>query len=156
MCSALICTNSDQLEQIDGLISALPQVEFNIAALTEMSSKLMEKGKHPNVRLYPGAKLDMIGKLFRKCDIYLDINHGNEIVMAVQRAFLHNQVIYAFRNTLHNENFLPKEQIYQPEEAERMAEDIRAVIADPQQMDLRIHHQMVIAMAETADSFLTM
>lgn len=155
-CTALICTNSDQLEQIDGLISALPQVEFHIAALTEMSSRLMEKGKHPNVRLYPGAKLDVIGKLFRKCDIYLDINHGNEIVMAVQRAFLHNQVIYAFRNTLHNENFLPEEQIYQPEDVERMAADIRTVIADPRQMDLRVDRQRIAAMAESAESFLAM
>ena len=154
--TALICTNSDQLEQIDGLISALPQVEFHIAALTEMSSKLMGKGKYPNVRLYPGAKLDNIKNLFQKCDIYLDINHGNEIVMAVRRAFLNNQVIYAFRNTLHNENFLPKEQIYQPEDVERMAEDIRTVIANPQQMDLRIQRQLTVAMAESAESFLTM
>lgn len=154
--TALICTNSDQLEQIDQLISALPQVEFHIAALTEMSSKLMAKGKYPNVRLYPGAKLDTIGKLFRKCDIYLDINYGNEIVMAVQRAFLHNQVIYAFQNTMHNENYLPKEQIYQPADMERMAEDIRAVISDPQQMNLRIQRQLKIAMAESAESFLAM
>ena len=116
----------------------------------------MVKGKHPNVRLYPGAKLDNIKNLFQKCDIYLDINHGNEIVMAVRRAFLNNQVIYAFRNTLHNENFLPKEQIYQPEDVERMVEDIRTVIANPQQMDLCIQRQLTVAMAESAESFLTM
>lgn len=152
--AALICTNSDRLEHVDELIAALPQVEFHIAAITEMSSRLLEKGKHPNVHLYPGAKQEMFGKLFRTCDIYLDINHANEIVTAVRRAFLHNQVLFAFRNTLHDENYLPEDQIYPPEEVERMIEDIRETVADPGQMDRRILHQWEKAMAETADSFL--
>ncbi len=50
---ALICTNSDQIEHCGELVSALPQMQFHIAALTEMSSKLLSLGSCPNVHLYP-------------------------------------------------------------------------------------------------------
>jgi len=39
---ALIVTNSDQLEQVEKLVESLPRVTFRIAAVTEMSAKLMD------------------------------------------------------------------------------------------------------------------
>lgn len=46
----LICTNSDRIEQCERLVQALPEMHFSIAALTEMSSKLMSMDKYENVR----------------------------------------------------------------------------------------------------------
>lgn len=154
--SALICTNSDQIEQCEALVSALPQVEFHIAALTEMSSKLMSMGRYANVHLYPGIKKSRVGELFAHCDIYLDINHGGEILNAVRRAFLHNLVIYAFSNTIHNLDFLAPTQIYEPGNVNRMIDDIRALLGDPAQTQKIIALQHQAALVETPQSFFNM
>ena len=106
------------------------------------------------MHLYPGVKTDMAGRLFRQSDIYLDINRGNEILSAVNRAFLHNQVILGFSNTLHDTNFLPKEHIYAPEQAEQMICDIAALVENPQDMDARVQRQRQQALAEDPQSFL--
>lgn len=109
---ALICTNSDRIEKCEELIKALPQMHFHIAAVTEMSSKLMGLSHYQNVTLYPGARTTMIDELFDSCDYYLDINHEAEIVSAVKQAFLHNQLIVGFKKTLHNKAFIAPEHVF--------------------------------------------
>ena len=110
---ALICTNSDRIEQIETLIKALPDMRFHIAAVTEMSSKLTGLSQYGNVLLYPEASVQRIGELFDSCDYYLDINHESEIVAAVRQAFLHNQLILGFKHTLHNKTFIAKEHVFE-------------------------------------------
>lgn len=61
---ALICTNSDQIEQCRKLVEALPEMHFHIAAITEMSSKLMRMDSYENVSLYPGVKARILDELF--------------------------------------------------------------------------------------------
>lgn len=109
---ALICTNSDRIEKCEDLIQALPGMHFHIAAITEMSSKLMSLSKYENVTLYPAAKMARIDELFDVCDYYLDINHESEIVSAVKQAFLHNQLILGFKETLHNKTFIADEHVF--------------------------------------------
>lgn len=109
---ALICTNSDRIEMCEELVKALPKMHFSIAAITEMSSKLMSLSKYSNVTLYPGARTEIIDQLFHTCDYYLDINHEGEIVSAVKQAFLHNQLILGFKQTLHNKTFVPAEHVF--------------------------------------------
>lgn len=151
--SALICTNSDQIEQCEALVSTLPQVEFHIAALTEMSSKLMNMGRYANVHLYPAIKKSRVGELFAASDIYLDINHGGEILNGVRRAFINNLVIYSFANTLHNPDFVAPEQVYQPEHADQMIAAIQALAGDPKQTQRVIALQHQAALEETPQSF---
>lgn len=98
---ALILTNSDHIEKLDQLVSALPEVEFHIAALTEMSDKLMDFGKIKNVVLHPNVSNDLVDRLRKICAIYLDINHGSEIMAATRQAFLNNQLILSFTETSH-------------------------------------------------------
>lgn len=154
--AALICTNSDQIEHCKEIVEALPQVKFHIAALTEMSTKLLAMEQYENVHLYPGAKTEVIQALFSDCDIYLDINHANEIVSALERAFLFNQVIFAFSNTLHNRDMTDVENIYSPQEADRMVQDIRRALENPEELDRRLHRQQAFALAETVKNFLQM
>lgn len=151
--AALICTNSDQLEHCEQLVAALSEVEFHIAALTEMSSKLMALGRYENVRLYPAVKTDMVNELFRSCDLYLDINHGGEILSAVQRAFLNNQVILAFANTTHNDDVTGREHIFAPEDAEKMIETIRHLVREEQAREQALQQQKSWALTETPESF---
>ena len=80
-----ILTNSDQLCNIKVLVETLPDFKFHIAAITEMSDKLMQLDQYANVHLYPSINIDRVNELYQLCDIYLDINEGNEILNAVEK-----------------------------------------------------------------------
>ena len=151
---ALICTNSDRIEQCLKIVTALPQMHFHIAALTEMSSKLMSMGTYENVSLYPGVKMDVLNELFEKCDFYFDINHESEIVSAVRKAFLHNQLIFAFKETIHNRDYVADEHIYAANDADRMIADVKAVMADSGLVDVHLKIQHASALAETTEAYV--
>ena len=51
--SCLTLTNSQDLEGIEELVTALPDVVFHIAAWTDMGDKLTKLAVHDNVRLHP-------------------------------------------------------------------------------------------------------
>lgn len=152
---ALICTNSDRIANIENIVEGLPHMQFHIAAITEMSSKLMSMSKYPNVKLYPGVKMDVLEELFDICDFYFDINYESEIVSAVRRAFLHNQLIFAFKETLHNINYVTEEAIYGQEEAEinRMIADIQMILLDKHFWEANLQLQQEWAMVETKESY---
>ena len=150
---ALICTNSDRIEQCQELVKALPQLHFHIAALTEMSSKLMGMGAYDNVSLYPGVKMHVLEELFEKCDYYLDINHESEIVSAVRKAFLHNQLIFAFRETAHNSEYVAGEHVYAAKDVERMIADVKAILADADLAKVHLNRQREWALAEDVEAY---
>lgn len=151
---ALICTNSDQIEQLEFIVKNLPQVRFHVAAITEMSSKLLKMADYENVRLYPAAKEKKIDKLFELCDIYLDINHANEIVNAVSEAFLNNQLIFAFSNTVHNRDYVAPEHIFNPDETELLIREIATCVANFELMEDHLYLQQQFAMAVEIYDFL--
>lgn len=150
---ALICTNSDRIEQCEKIVKALPQIHFHIAAITEMSSKLMAMESHDNVSLYPGVKMNVLDELFKKCDYYLDINHESEIVSAVYRAFQNNQLILAFQETLHNRDYTAAEHIFEAKDAQTMIRMIRETMQDAEAMDRHLHIQRAAAYTETKESY---
>ncbi len=143
---ALICTNSDNIEKCEELVKALPQMHFHIAAITEMSSKLMSLAQYENVTLYPGARTAMIDELFDTCDYYLDINHQAEIVSAVKQAFLHNQLILGFRQTLHNKAFIAPEHIF--DDYRTMIDFLRSIMGNKEAINRQIDLQKKAAMSE--------
>ena len=150
---ALICTNSDRIAEINKLVEALPEVHFSIAALTEMSSKLLSMDKYSNVSLYPGVKMKVLDELFRKADIYLDINHESEIVSAVEKAFLHNQLIFAFQETLHNASYVAQEHIYPKSKVNELITDIKSVLSDSALLKGYLERQHDVAMLETKETY---
>lgn len=151
--NVLIATNSDQIDHLEDLVLLLPKVNFTVVALTEMSSKLMSMEKYENVTLYPGVEKNMLEQLIAGCDIYLDINRYNEICDVVYRAFLNNQVIFAFDETKHNEIYVADENIYKSDEWERLAKDIEKLCADDTFRQERITAQRTKALAETGKSY---
>ncbi len=153
---ALICTNSDEIEHCEELIRALPQMQFHIAALTLMSPKLMGLEKYDNVKLYPGVQEKVLDKLFMECDYYFDINHWAEIVSAVYRAFLHEQLIFAFEETVHNREFVADRHIYPAEAFDRMISDIRRVIGDAELMKAHLKMQHDDAMVEEKEAYISL
>lgn len=149
----LICTNSDQIEALKELVEGLPECHFHISAITEMSSKLMNFGRYDNVTLYPNIKTNMQEELFAKCDIYLDINHYVEIFTAVYRAFLNNQVIFAFSETVHNRDYVVSDNIYNKDQVTNMIEDINSIINDQKLWNKKIKEQKEYAMAENVERY---
>lgn len=149
----LICTNTDEIEHCRELVEEFPQVHFHIAAITTMSSKLMDLQKYENVSLYPGAVTGVLDDLFQRCDFYFDINHYGEIVSAVRRAFLHNHLIFAFEETLHNGEYVADEHIYPAAEFERMVSDIRAVMEDSTVMEQHLERQRRHALSEDVEAY---
>lgn len=150
---ALICTNSDNIEHCEELINALSQMHFHIVALTEMSSKLTEMEAYDNVSLYPCVKRTVLDELFETCDYYFDINHEAEIVSAVRRAFLQNQLIFAFKETIHNENYVADELVFSANEWEKMLADVKEVMADIRVLKKQLQKQKKAAMTETVKSY---
>lgn len=151
---ALICTNSDQIEQCRKLAEGLPQMQFYIAALTEMSSKLMQMEQYENVVLYPNVTMKMLDALFEKCDYYFDINHGAQIVSAIRRAFLHNQLIFAFQETAHDKDYVADEHIYPAKDVVQMISDIRDIMGDVDSLEWNLKRQHMAAMAETESAYV--
>ena len=150
----LICTNSDRIEQCECLVQALPEMHFYITALTEMSSKLMSMDKYENVSLYPGVKMKVLDELFEKCDYYLDINHEGEIVSAVKNAFLHNHLILAFKETMHNQNYVAMEHIFAATDVQKMIDCLKETMASEMVLKERIEKQHEWAVLEDAEVYL--
>lgn len=150
---ALICTNSDNIEQCANIVKALPQMHFHIAAITEMSSKLMSMGFYNNVSLYPSVKMKILEELFQRCDYYFDINHESEILSAVRRAFLHDHLIFAFRETVHKEEYVAEELIFPASEWEKMVAAVEAAMADTQVLRRQLQGQRKAAMADTVERY---
>lgn len=142
---ALILTNSDQIEQIETLLTSLPKVHFHIGAITEMSSKLMDLNKYGNVSLYPNIQPSKVKELYTKCDVYLDINISDEILNACRQAFENNMLILSFDATCHNRRFIAPSHIYNPENVEEMIGLIRQVLAAPEQMEKALAIQKEVA-----------
>ena len=131
---ALIVTNSDQLEQIEKLVESLPRVTFRIAAVTEMSSKLLDMLRYPNVVLYQNASPQKVQELYQLSDIYLDINYGNELLQAVRQAFEHNQLVLAFEETAHNRRYTAPNHIFAKEAVDDMIHTIELAISHVKEM----------------------
>ena len=131
---ALIVTNSDQLEQIEKLVESLPRVTFRIAAVTEMSAKLMDMLRYPNIVLYQNASPQKIQELYQLSDIYLDINYGNELLQAVRQAFEHNQLVLAFEETAHNRRYTAPNHIFAKEAVDDMIHTIELAISHVKEM----------------------
>lgn len=151
---ALICTNSDRIEQCEKIVSKLPGMRFSIAALTEMSPKLLGMERYDNVSLYPNVKTELLDRLFLSCDYYFDINHAGEIVSAVRRAFLHNHLIFAFQETAHNIDYAADRHIYAAADADAMIADVKAAMENESLRKEHLRRQHEAALAEEAEAYL--
>ena len=148
----LICTNSDQVEHLEELAKDVPEFTIFVAALTEMSSKLMDLAKYPNVKLFPNAKTKKLEELFMEADYYLDINHGNEISNALEKAYLHNLIIIAFEETVHSRRYVAPELICGIDEYRILVNTLKLVLTDndfrQELIDLQYEHAMLATAEE--------
>ena len=131
---ALILTHSDQIEGLETLVQSLPQVVFRIAALTEMSPKLLSMLSYKNVVLYQNASLKQIEQLYLESDIYLDINHGGQVLQAVRKAFENNLLILGFEQTLHDRHYIAQQHIFDSSQPAQLAATLEEALSGVEQM----------------------
>lgn len=141
----LIATNSDQILNLEELVLELPEFEFNIVALTEMSSKLMNFDKYNNVNLYPNVRTKKMTKLMAECSYYLDINSHNEILNSVRKAFDNNMIILGFEETLHNKAFISEENIFKNENWKSLAAKLKEINEDKRKISDELEKQRTSA-----------
>ncbi|MFR6318632.1 MAG: hypothetical protein ACLUMQ_02495 [Streptococcus salivarius] len=87
-------------------------MNFQIAAVTEMSPRLLSMMRYSNVVLHPNASHKQLDKLYQESDLYLDINHHNELYKATRTAFENQLLILAFSETAHGPVYTAPEHIY--------------------------------------------
>lgn len=125
--NVLILTNSDRVEHLEKLVSALPVLHFHIGAKTAMSEKMHRLELYPNVTLYPGMSAQKRVELLIKSTYYLDINYFQEVDDAVYTASRYGLLVAGFDNTLHHKNLLLPECVFEPEDPERMIRFLETV-----------------------------
>lgn len=141
----LIMTNSDQIEQLAELAAQLKNFDFHVAALTEMSEKLLQIGERANVHLYPAVSFEKAKQLMADCDVYLDINHGDQIMDAVRAAFENNQLILGFNDTLHLPALVAPENRYDETQLDAMVKKLLLAMVKPAVMEQLIDSQREFA-----------
>lgn len=147
----LICTNSDQIASLEEMVKGLPELNFHIAAVTEMSSKLLAFGSYPNVHLYPAASKKILNQLFAECGWYFDLNYGSEIVSAVKHAFLNEMLIMGFRSTLHRPQYVAEEHVF--EDAEGLIAEVKNLLGSVSMQERHLLLQKEAAMSEPMESY---
>lgn len=114
--SALIVTHSDNIEHLEQLADLLPNMEFNIAARTTMSEKLLSYGKKENINLYQLVSDDTLQKLLKESSFYFDINYGGMVEDILRKAFENNQLIVGFTTTVHDKRYVNRKNIFRVDE----------------------------------------
>lgn len=129
--NVLTMTNSDQLANIETIIQKCPEIIFYIGAVTEMSSKLTSLEKYSNVKLFPTIDKTTIEALYNKCDVYLDINDGGEILNAVSKAFKYDMLIVGYENIAHNVAFtLPELLVTKENQSQELINILKKIYKD--------------------------
>ena len=122
--SCLIYTASDQIEQLETLIVALPEVQFKIAARVIVGENLSRLVVYPNVTVYSGTvSLEELDReLVETSQVLLDINYGEKEVEILEQFILQGKPILAFENT---KSYEANQEIYQIDQVSEMIERIR-------------------------------
>lgn len=143
----VILTNSDQIEQLQELVNQCQDRIIHVAAITEMSSKLLKYGAYKNVRLYPNITEKHALHLIESCQYYFDINYGGEILNAIRQAFIHEMVIFAFEDTIHHREYIAKDHIFNKGDIHAL---ITALHGD---YHMQLNIQKKAALAENYDTY---
>lgn len=121
-------TASDTLENLTYLVENLPEVSFHIAAKTNVSDRLEAFKKYDNVTLYTNVHHDdIIEDLLDQSEIYLDINHWDQVDHIVDRAFEKGKPVFAFDNVAHRADL--GGSVFSYQKPEMMVEEIKSYLA---------------------------
>ncbi|MEJ7542409.1 accessory Sec system glycosylation chaperone GtfB [Staphylococcus intermedius] len=150
----LTMTNSDQITNLVAMIEACPFATFHIGAVTEMSTVLTSLDVYKNVKLYETIETETIEKLYHKCDVYLDINEGGEIVNAVRKAFDYDMLIMGYEDIAHNRTYTAPENLFTKEnQAADLIQAVKDVHLKKRYFKVRKDYQQKHANETTVEAF---
>lgn len=141
----LILTNTDQVESLEYIVKMLPEWQFHVGAITEMSDKLMNLDSYDNLHLYPNISKDRVAELFKTCNCYLDINHSIEIYNAVRQAFNHSQIILGFNETLHQPRYIAPSHRFSADYPVNLVAFMQTLAQDQEERDSALATQLSYA-----------
>lgn len=118
---ALILTHSDEVLHLKALAQILPHLTFEVAAYTEMSTKLLALGKQANIELYPNINDQELETLLESSDLYLDINGGSEAGGILRKSFDYNLLGFGFSETQHDSKYTTPSNVFPASEYKAMA-----------------------------------
>ena len=121
-----IFTNACEMEHLEFLIKALPEVHFHILAHTTFASQVVDLQRYLNVSIYPQFNPYNFENVLSKIDFYLDINHFNEIMNITQEIHKLGKPIFAFDNT--SKDQIGGSQIFSSQTPEAMVVAIKAYL----------------------------
>lgn len=121
-----IFTNACEMEHLEYLIQALPNVHFHILAHTTFASQVVDLQRYLNVTIYPCFNRYNFETVLEKIDFYLDINHFNEIMSITQEVHKLGKPIYAFDNTSKDQS--GESHVYPVQNPEMMVEEIKSYL----------------------------
>ena len=122
-----IFTNACEMEHLEYLIQALPNVHFHILAHTVFASQVADLQRYLNVTIYPCFNQYNFETVLERIDFYLDINHFNEIMSITQEVHKLGKPIYAFDNTSKDQS--GESHVYPVQNPEMMVEEIKSYLA---------------------------
>ena len=124
--SCLIYTASDQIEQLETLIVALPEVQFKIAARVIVNENLSRLVVYPNVTVYSGTvSLEELDReLVETSQVLLDINHGKKIEEILNQFARLGKPILSFENT---KSYEVGQEVYAVDQVQSMIEKLREI-----------------------------
>ena len=121
---AFVYTYSDQLEGLEYLLTSLPEVDFHVAAPTNVSEYLRSFERFKNFQLYEYCQSrEVSDRILELADVYLDINNWSEVDDIIGRALAIGKPIFAFDTVVHRT--AEGVQVFSLEDKENMVTTIR-------------------------------
>ncbi|MFJ5555075.1 hypothetical protein ACIP78_07870 [Staphylococcus capitis] len=91
--------------------------------------------------------------LCQKCDIYLDINKGNEIYESVRLAFAHKMLLFAYEETVHNKQFVDGNNIFKLDNYHSLSDVIGEISSNKTIFSNKLSMQLQFANSSSIESF---
>ena len=136
----LITTQTDQLTSIEDFVEQLPDLEFHIAAPTQMSSKLFDLNKYSNVHLYPNISGDNLDDLFNRCGVFLDIAMSPTVFDANRRA-LENNLLRVGLVGVSTGNYISDDNLFSLKSLDKLIKYLRQVTSTTEELQRAISQE---------------
>lgn len=136
----LITTQTDQLTSVEDFVEQLPDLEFHIAAPTQMSSKLFDLNKYSNVHLYPNISSSNLDDLFTRCGLFLDIAMSPTVFDANRRA-LENNLLRVGLIGVSTGNYISDDNLYSVKSLDYLIEYLRKVTSTKEKLQSAISQE---------------
>lgn len=136
----LITTQTDQLTSIEDFVQQLPDLEFHIAAPTQMSSKLLDLNSYSNVHLYPNISSENLAELFTKCGLFLDIAMSPTVFEANRRA-LENSLLRVGLIGVSTGNYISDDNLFSSKSLDNLIEYLRQVTSTTEELQRAISQE---------------